>query len=73
MVNEKQKRVIAFLRNQLDLFESTGDIFSPTHMCEIQAYSSTLEPVLHPLEVNETEEVALSMYFLVRELGYLPS
>ena len=68
MVNEKQKRVIAFLRDQLDSFKSTGDIFSPTHMCEIQSYSSTLEPVLHPLEVNEAEEVAFSMYFLIRGL-----
>lgn len=70
MINEKQKRVIAFLRDQLAYWEATNDIKSPTHMCEIQSYSSTLEPVLHPLEVNEAEEVALSMYFLVRELGY---
>jgi hypothetical protein len=67
-VNEKQKRVIAYLKEQLELWEHTNDISSPTHGCEIQSYSGKLDDVLYNLEIAELEHIALCMYLFLRGL-----
>ena len=67
-INEKTKRAIAYLKEQLDLWEHTNDISSPTHQCEIQSYSCKLDDVLYNLEIAELEHIALCMYLFLRGL-----
>jgi hypothetical protein len=66
MINEKQKRIIEFIRNRIDAWENTNDISSPTHICEIEALEIGLTDVLREIELLELDDIIQEMYFFIR-------
>ena len=65
---EKQKRVIEFFRTQLNYWENTNDINSPTHEGDIREELNKLDDVLNDEEIATIDICAHQMYLNIKEL-----
>jgi hypothetical protein len=62
---DKQKKLIKVVKMQAEFWESTNDITSPTHLCDIDE-TINLELDLSEEDTNKFSELLQGLYFFIR-------
>lgn len=66
-INHKQREIIKFFQNQLNFWENTNDIDSPTHLADIREFMYTIDAKLDVEQIHAIQMLARHLYLEIQQ------